>query len=85
MNKSVLLPLALVSIVAFASGCATQKTRTGSTTSVLGGFVTIERGAYQPAEAATAEINTNAIAGDKGKVSGKQVRIAWGAITATEY
>ncbi len=85
MNKKVLLPLALVSIAALASGCATQKTRSGSTTNILGGLVTIERGAYQPAPAATLEINTNQVYGDAGKPSDTQVRIGWGAITATDY
>lgn len=86
MKKTILLPLALVSAVAVLSGCATQKTRTGHHTNVLFGFVTVDKGGFQPAPINTvSELNTNEIFGNAGKVSGTQVKVAWGAITVNDY
>lgn len=85
MNKKALLPLALVLVVASLSGCAHQKTRTGSKTNVLGGLVTVEKGAYQPAEAMSIDGNTNELYGDAGKVSGTQVKVGWGLLSGTDY
>lgn len=85
MNKKALLPLALVLVAASFTGCAHQTTRTGSKTNVLGGLVTVERGAYQPAAMTSVEVNTNDLVGDSGKVSGTQVNIGWGLITSTDY
>ncbi len=85
MNKKALLPLALVLVAASFPGCAHQTTRTGSKTNVLGGLVTVERGAYQPASATSVEVNTNDLVGNSGKVSGTQVNVAWGLITTTDY
>ena len=85
MNKTALLPLALILVAASFTGCAHQTTRTGSKTNVLGGLVTVERGAYQPASATSVDINTNDMVGNSGKVSGTQVNLGWGAISATDY
>lgn len=86
MKKSLLLPLALVTVVAVLSGCATQKTRTGRNTNLLFGAITIEKGAYQPTPVGTAsEANFNEILGNAGKVSGTQVKLGWGAVTINDY
>lgn len=85
MNKKALLPLALVALAAVFTGCAHQKTRTGSKTNVLFGLVEVERGAYQPAPINSFDVNTNALVGNSGKVSGTQTKIGWGLITANDY
>jgi predicted small secreted protein len=86
MKKTFILPLTLVVAVAILSGCATQKTRTGKKTSVLGGFVTVEKNEFQPVPITSAfVINTNETFGNAGKVSGTQVKIAWGSITLNDY
>lgn len=85
MNKKALLPLALISIAAVLTGCAHQKTRTGSRTNILGGLVEIEKGAYQPALHASIDGNSNELIGDAGKPSGTQVKVLWGAITNNDY
>lgn len=83
--KKALLPLTVLVAVAVLSGCAHQKTRAGSRTSVLGGLVEVERGAYQPAPIASVDVNTNDMVGNAGKPSGTQVKILWGALTANDY
>lgn len=83
--KKALLPLTVLVAVAVLSGCAHQKTRSGSRTNVLGGLVEIERGAYQPAPVASVDVNTNELVGNSGKPSGTQVKILWGALTANDY
>ncbi len=83
--KKALLPLTVLVAVAVLSGCAHQKTRSGSRTNVLGGLVEIERGAYQPAPIASVDVNTNEMVGNAGKPSGTQVKILWGALTANDY
>ena len=85
MNKKALLPLALVVVAATFTGCAHQKTRTGSHTNILGGLVEIEKGAYQPAAINTVDTNSNQIVGNSGKVSGTQVRALWGLYTNNDY
>lgn len=85
MNKKALLPLALLSAVAVLSGCAHQKTRSGSRTNVLGGLVQVEKGAYQPAPYTSIDGNINELVGDAGKPSGTQVKLAWGLFSANDY
>ena len=86
MKKKFLLPLVLVSAVALLSGCATQKTRTGRSTNVLFGLVTVDKGNFQPSPInTTLELNTNQVVGNSGKVSGTQVKLAWGAVTINDY
>ncbi len=85
MNKKALLPLALIATAAVFTGCAHQKTRTGSSTSVLGGLVEVEKGAYQPAPRTSIDANVNELAGDAGDVSGTQVKVFWGLFSANDY
>jgi hypothetical protein len=85
MNKKALLPLALIVTAAVLSGCAHQKTRTGSRTNVLGGLVEVEKGAYQPAPVASFDGNTNDWVGNAGKPSSTQVKVLWGLITTNDY
>jgi hypothetical protein len=86
MKKTILLPLALVSVAAILSGCATQKTRTGSTTNVLFGLVTVDKGGYQPAPiVVVSDFNSNQYLGNSGKVSGTQVKLAWGVFSLNDY
>ncbi len=86
MKKTTLLPLVLVSAAAILSGCATQKTRTGSTTNVLFGLVTVDKGGFQPAPiAVVSDFNSNQYLGNSGKVSGTQVKLAWGVFSLNDY
>ncbi len=85
MNKKALLPLALIAAATVFTGCAHQKTRTGSHTSVFGGLVDVEKGAYQPAPRASFDINTNELVGDAGDPSGTQVKVLWGLFSANDY
>ncbi len=85
MNKKVLLPLSVIVAAALFTGCAHQKTRTGSRTNVLGGLVEVERGAYQPAPATSIDLNSNELVGNSGKPSGTQVKVLWGLITNNDY
>lgn len=85
MNKKALLPLALIAAAAILTGCAHQKTRTGSRTNILGGLVEVEKGAYQPAPHASIDGNSNELVGDAGKPSGTQVKILWGTFTTNDY
>lgn len=85
MKQKILLPLALVIVAAAFTGCAHQKTRTGSKTKVLFGLVEVERGAYAPAPVTSIDVNSNNNIGNAGKVSGTQTKIAWGLITNNDY
>jgi hypothetical protein len=86
MKKTIFLPFVLIATAAILSGCATQKTSAGRHTNLLFGLVTVDKGGYQPAPAVTAsELNTNEIIGNAGRLSGTQVKLAWGAITVNDY
>jgi hypothetical protein len=85
MKTKTLLPLALVIAAAALTGCAHQKTQTGSKTNILFGLVEVERGAYASAAVNTIDVNSNESFGDAGKVSGTQTKILWGAITNNDY
>lgn len=85
MNKKALLPLALIAAAAVFTGCAHQKTRTGSHTNILGGLVEIDKGSYQPAPVTSVDLNTNEIVGNAGKPSGTQVKLAWGLFSTNDY
>lgn len=85
MNKKAFLPLALIAAAAILSGCAHQKTRTGSRTNVLGGLVEVEKGAYQPAPITSIDFNTNENFGNAGKPSGTQVKVLWGLFSTNDY
>lgn len=85
MKQKTLLPLALVIVAATLTGCAHQKTRTGSKTNILFGLVEVERGAYAPAPVDTFDVNSNETVGNSAKVSGTQTKIAWGLITNNDY
>jgi hypothetical protein len=85
MNKKSILPLALFTSLAFLSGCAHQTTRTGGKTTILGGVVEIERGAYQPASIHSIDASSNDLYGNAGKLPGTQTKILWGLITTSDY
>lgn len=85
MNKKALLPLALIALAASFTGCAHQKTRTGSSTNYLFGAVHVERGAFQPAPVNSVDVNVNELVGDAGKVSGTQTKFAWGLLSFNDY
>lgn len=85
MKSKTLLPLALVLAAAAVSGCAHQKTQTGSKTNVLFGLVEVERGAYASAPVNTIDVNSNESFGNAGKVSGTQTKLFWGVITNNDY
>ena len=85
MNKKAHLPLALITATAVFTGCAHQKTHTGSHTRVLGGLVEVEKGAYQPAPRTSIDGNVNELVGDVGDPSGTQVKVLWGLFTANDY
>jgi len=85
MNKTALLPLALIATVAVLSGCAHQKTSNGSRTSVAGGLVQVDKGAYQPSPRTSIDANVNELAGNAGDVSGTQVKVLWGLFSTNDY
>jgi hypothetical protein len=85
MKSKILLPLALVLVSAALTGCAHQKTQTGSKTNILFGLVEVERGAYASTPVNTLDFNTNETIGNSAKVSGTQTKIAWGLITNNDY
>ena len=85
MKSKTLLPLALVLAAAALTGCAHQKTQTGSKTNLLFGLVSFERGAYASAPINTVDVNSNALQGNSAKVSGTQTKVAWGLITNNDY
>lgn len=76
---------ALLTVVAFTSGCATRNTSTGGKeTTVLGGAVTVSRDSFQPTTPATLDADTSKIVGSNGP-SGKKVSLFWGLITLHDY
>lgn len=85
MKQKTLLPLAIALVAVAFTGCAHQKTQTGSKTNILFGLVEVERGAYAPSPVNTIDFNTNSTIGNSGKVSGTQTKIAWGLITNNDY
>ena len=85
MKQKALLPLAVALVAVAFTGCAHQKTRTGSKTNILFGLVTVERGSYQPAPVNTFDVNSNDLVGNSGKMSGTQTKVAWGLITNNDY
>lgn len=85
MNKKALLPLALLASVAVLTGCAHQKTRTGSRTNILGGLVEIKKGSYQPPAINSINADVNELYGDAGQPSGTEVKVFWGLFDNTNY
>ncbi len=85
MKSKALLFIGLCAALATLSGCATQTTRTGKNTNILGGLVTVKTGYFQTAKPATIEGNTNELWGDMGNPSGTQVTLGWGLITSNDY
>ncbi|AHF89458.1 hypothetical protein OpiT1DRAFT_04645 [Opitutaceae bacterium TAV1] len=85
MKSKALLSLGLCVAIVSLSGCATQQTRTGRTTNVLGGLVTVKTGYWQSPSPTTIDGNVNELWGDAGNPSGTQVSLGWGLITANDY
>ena len=85
MNKKAILPLALIVLAASVTGCSHQTTRGGSKSNYGFGLVQIERGAFQPANPTSIDMNVNDLVGDSGVVSGTQTKIAWGLFTFNDY
>ena len=86
LNRSRGLQLAAVlSLAAFASGCATRNTMSGGKeTTVLGGAFTVATESFQPTPATTIDADTSKIVGKKGP-SGKKVSLLWGLLTLHDY
>jgi hypothetical protein len=80
------LPLAAtLTLVLFASGCATRNTSSGGReTSVLGGAVSVTSASFQPTNPATVDADTSKIVGKNGP-SGKKVSLFWGLLTFHDY
>lgn len=76
---------AALSVLLFASGCATRNTSSGGKeTVVLGGAYTVATDSFQPVTPATLNVDTSKIAGKTGP-SGKKVSILWGLVTLHDY
>jgi hypothetical protein len=76
---------AVVSLLAFASGCATRNTMSGGKeTTVLGGAFTVATDSFQPTPPTTIDADTSKIVGKKGP-SGKKVSLFWGLLTLHDY
>jgi hypothetical protein len=85
MKISHLLPLGLCTAAALLStGCATQKTHSGTNTYILGGLVTVKTGDYQPAAPTSAQLNGLELIG-KGNPSGTSVSFGYDAVKYTDY
>jgi len=74
-------PLLLVLVL--TAGCATQRTKTGHNTSVLGGLAAVNTGSYQAAGPATLDVDASKLTG-RDNPSGTQVKLLWGLITLTD-
>jgi hypothetical protein len=76
---------AALTLLVFASGCATRNTSSGGKeTTVLGGAVTVATESFQPTNPATLDVDTSTIVGKKGP-SGKKVSLFWGLVTLHDY
>ena len=78
------LPCLLALAVACAAvGCATQRTKTGRNTNVLGGLARVDSGSYQSAPATSLDVDTSDMVG-RNNPSGTKVSLLWGLLTFTD-
>ncbi len=83
--KSKLPLVALFTLLAFVTGCATRTTSSGAKeTTILGGAVTVAKDSFQPTTPATIDADTSKIVGKNGP-SGKKVSLFWGLLTLHDY
>lgn len=75
--------IAVLALACLVTGCATQKTKNGRTTTVLGGLVKVESGSYQAASVTTIPLDGAKLIG-RNNPSGTQVSVLWGLITYTD-
>jgi hypothetical protein len=82
MKRSILCFTAVVMACALM-GCATQKTKTGRNTNVLGGLARVNTGSYQAASPTTVGVEVGDLVG-RNNPSGTKVSLLWGLITLTD-
>lgn len=83
--KSILRLLAALTLLSFASGCATRTTSTGGKeTTLLGGALIVSKDSFQPTTPATVDADTSKIIGRNGP-SGQKVSLFWGLMTLHDY
>lgn len=75
--------LAVVVLACLATGCATQKTKNGRNTTLLGGLARVDAGSYQAAPATTIPLEGANLLG-RNNPSGTQVSVLWGLFTYTD-
>lgn len=79
-----LIPCLIALVVACAvTGCATQKTKTGRDTNLLGGLARVDSGAYQAASPTTVGMDVSDAVG-RNNPSGTKVSLLWGLFTFTD-
>jgi hypothetical protein len=84
MKNTRLLTLGLLAATLFLSGCATETTRYGKNTYIMGGLVTIRKADFIPVAANGAQVDTTKWFG-KGNPSGNSVDFLYDAIKFTNY
>ena len=84
MKNTRLLTLGLLAATLFVSGCATETTRYGKNTYIMGGLVTIRKGDFHDAAPSAAQVDMTKWYGH-GEPTGKSVSVLWDAIKNTEY
>jgi hypothetical protein len=84
MKTSLLLALGLTATALLSSGCATEKTRYGSNTYIMGGLMTIKTGDYSPAPPTGVQVDTTKWFGN-GEPKGTSVNFFYDQVKYTHY
>ena len=84
MKNTHFLIVGLLAATLFASGCATETTRSGKNTYILGGLVTIRKGDFIAPKPSGTQVDTTKWFGS-GNPSGSSVDVFYDAIKFTHY
>jgi hypothetical protein len=84
MKTTHFLALGLCVAALFAGGCATEQTRSGSNTYIMGGIVTLRKGDFIDAAPSGAQVDTTKWFGN-GIPSGNSVSFFYDAVKYTNY
>jgi hypothetical protein len=78
--KPILLLSLLAGVAALTTGCATHKSLGNRHTTVLGGLVEVEEGAYRRVESTSITVNASDVK-PGAKLTGNRVSVLWGLFT----
>jgi hypothetical protein len=85
MKSKMLVLAATLTVLLFASGCATRATGSGGRqTSILGGALTVETNSFSPTTPNTVDTDTSKVL-SAGDPSGRKTTLFWGLITLHDY